>query len=51
MNQLACTQRNIFEIKPISDCIYHLPIDLEQQMDVRLVPNQSEDGKYILISV
>ena len=33
-----------------SECIYHAPIDLEQQTDVRLVPNQSENGKYNLIS-
>ena len=39
-------------IKPKSDCIYHLPIDLEHQTDsVRLVPNQSENGTYNLISV
>ena len=50
------TQRNIFQIlhyiKPKSDCIYHAPIDLEQQTDtVRLLYqiNQSVHGKYNLI--
>ena len=34
------------------DCIYHFPIDLEQQTDtVRLVQNQSVHGEYNLISV
>ena len=32
------TQRNLFEIQLKSDCIYHAPIDLEQQTDtVRLL--------------
>ena len=34
-------------IKPKSDCIYHLRIDL----DVCLDPNQSVHGKYNVISV
>ena len=33
-------------MNPKSDCIYHLPIDLEQQTDVRLYPNQSVNGKF-----
>ena len=38
------------KIKPESDCIQHFPIDSEQQTDtVRLVPNQSENGKYNVI--
>ena len=49
------THREIFSksyrLKLKSDYIYHFPIDLEQQPDVRLVPNQSEYGKYNLISV
>ena len=40
-----------YDIKLKSDCIYHAPIDLEQQTDVSVgVPNQSENGKYNLIS-
>ena len=35
---------------PISDCIYHFLIDLEQQTDRHLDPNQSKNGKYDLIS-
>ena len=51
------TRREIFSqsylLKPKSDCIYHAPIDLEQQTDsVRLwFQIQSENGKYNLISV
>ena len=44
----GATHREIFSK---SDCIYHFPIDFEQQTDVRLVPNQSEIGNYNLISV
>ena len=40
-----------YKNNPKSDCIYHYPIDLEQQTDVRLLPNQSVHGKYNLISV
>ena len=43
--------RNI-DILTKSYCIYHFPVDLEQQTDsVRSVPNQSENGKYNMISV
>ena len=40
-----------YQIKPKSDCIYHALIDLEQQTDVCLVGNQSENDKYNLIAV
>ena len=51
----VCTHGEIFsksyQINPISDCIYHFSIYLEQKTDnVRLDPNQSENGKYNLIS-
>ena len=39
-----------FYIKLISDCIYLFPIDLKPNGHVRLVSNQSENGKYNLIS-
>ena len=41
-----------YYIKPKSDCIYHFPIDLKHK-ETRpfAVPNQSENGKYNLISV
>ena len=39
-----------YSFKPKSDCIYYFLINLEPN-DVRLDPNQSENGKYILISV
>ena len=32
-----------YQIKPESDCINHSPIDLEQQTDVDLIPDQSEN--------
>ena len=49
------THREIFSksycSKFKSICIYHFPIDLDQQTNsVRLVLNQSENGKYNLIS-
>ena len=48
----AVTHREILLNQTESDCIYHFPTNLEQQMDsVRLVPNQSENDKYNLISV
>ena len=37
-----------YRIKPKSDCIFQL---ICNQMDVRLVPNQSENSKYDLIWV
>ena len=38
VGQLLSTLRNVFQIKPKSDCIYHAPIDLEHQTDaVRLL--------------
>ena len=37
-----------YSIKPESDCIYHFSM---KQTDVRLFPNQSENGKYNLILV
>ena len=38
-----------YSITSKSDCIYHFPIDFEPR-DFRLVPNQSENDKYNLIS-
>ena len=40
-----------YQINPKSDCIHPFPIDLEQQMDDRLVPYQSVHGKYNLTPV
>ena len=40
-----------YQIKPKSDCIYHFPIDLEPNGCPFAVSNQSENGKYNLISV
>ena len=31
--------------------IHPFPIDLEEQTDIRLIPNQSENGKYNIILV
>ena len=49
------THREIFsksyQIKSKSDCIHHAPVDLEYQTNVHLYLNQSENGKYNLISV
>ena len=48
------TQTKIFpkssKINLKSNCISHLPIDLDPNGRVRLDPNQSENGKYNLIS-
>jgi len=38
-----------YQINLKSDCIYHIRL-IWNQTDVRLVPNQSENGKYNLIS-
>ena len=43
-----CINRLIVFIK---DCIHHSPIDLEQQTEVSLDPNQSAHDKYNLIMV
>ena len=44
------TQRNLHRfLQPKSDCIYHAPIDLEQQTVA--VPNPLVHGKYNLNSV
>ena len=41
----------VYYINPKPYCIYHAPIDLEQQTDiVRLVSNQSVTGKYNQVS-
>ena len=39
------------QINPKSDCIYHIPIDLDPNGRIHLVPNQLENGENNLISV
>ena len=39
-----------YKLNPKSDCIYHFAIDLESNGHVCLVPNQSENGKFNMIS-
>ena len=51
--KLSYSQRNLFETLlniPRSDCIYHSMINLKPN-ECPFVPNQSENGKYNLISV